>query len=267
MHYMCKIGLQDSWVQACDVTRDSSFVASGGLDRTISIFEIYKRNGRELPKRSESFILNDFPSTATINCIKFLEQKCERVIGGSSDGIIRLWDIQKRKIIQKFSIKGDYKSNSVKCISLFDKDTFLSGDEKGNISLWDIRTDQCVLKYENVHEDGVSKIGLFPNRNMFLSGGNDFTCKLIELRSKKILQTFDCDVAVTDLAIMPAGSHFAMIGGTQLCIFNMFTGKMTNRILRREAHNTSISICGNEGEKLLVVGDSMSNLIVYGKQN
>lgn len=101
----------------------------------------------------------------------------QRVITGSNDGSIRVWDLESgAEIGDRWQVEG--YPISVKSIALSPNGIALaSGYENGTVTLWDIGTGKVIVKW-NGHTDKVRSMCWSPDGERVVSGSDDGTARV-----------------------------------------------------------------------------------------
>ena len=113
---------------------------------------------------------------------------------GSSDQIIKVWDIINKNEKAIYNLKG-HKS-TIFCLSEIKNNQLLSGSGDKTIRLWDLLTQRCLLILNN-DDSKVNCIVPLKDNNFFLVGGDDNTIKIWNLNSQyipSVLVGHDCTV-------------------------------------------------------------------------
>ncbi len=102
------------------------------------------------------------------------KERC--VTCGARDRTLRVW-----KIIEASQLvfKAEDIEGSLDCVALLDEDHFVSGSEKGTISIWHVGHKRPLVSYSDAHrhEDGTSgsitALATVPMTDLFVSGSNN----------------------------------------------------------------------------------------------
>lgn len=105
-----------------------------------------------------------------------------KIVSGSSDELIRLWDVSKGNVLREFSGSGMKVVNSV-AYSPDDKHV-LSGSEDGDIRMWDAENSEISPKIFRGHTGGVSSISYSPDGTHFVSGSWDGTVRIWDIKGE-----------------------------------------------------------------------------------
>ena len=82
-----------------------------------------------------------------INCLAILHDKS--IVSGSDDGIVRVWDVDTEKCLQK--LKGH--TGSVNCLTVLQNGYIVSGSDDSTIRIWDADTGKCLNILEAAEVD------------------------------------------------------------------------------------------------------------------
>ncbi len=124
------------------------------------------------------------------------------IVGGSKDGVVRLWDISGNPIGQPFQgHKGDVNSVAVSPDSKF----IVSGGADGKVRLWE-RSGNPIGQPFNGHKGRVWSVAFSPDGQTIVSGGADGKVRLWERSGEAIGQPFNGhELAVNQVAFSPNG--------------------------------------------------------------
>ena len=116
-----------------------------------------------------------------------------------------MWDIHKHNVISSFlDHSQDCTAISVK---RDDENIFLSASVDTSIKLWDIRTKKCVGDFM-YHDADVTCIEWFPNNYSFISGSEDSSCILLDIKAYKPVNIYaddDITSGVTSVSLSNSG--------------------------------------------------------------
>ncbi|KAF5897045.1 guanine nucleotide-binding protein G(I)/G(S)/G(T) subunit beta-3-like, partial [Clarias magur] len=172
------VPLKSSWVMTCGYSPSGNLVASGGLDNMCTIYNL-KTPVVKIVKELDAH-------TGYLSCARFLNDN--EILTSSGDTTCALWDIEsgKQKTVYLNHV-GDCM-----CLSLSpDMNTFISGacDSMG-------------------HTSDVNAIAFLNNGNAFVTGSDDCTLKMFDIRSDQEVLTYEdgqMNSAVTSLALSMSG--------------------------------------------------------------
>ncbi|OMJ74070.1 hypothetical protein SteCoe_27089 [Stentor coeruleus] len=120
-----------------------------------------------------------------VKCVA-LSRNCEFAVSGSSEKIIRIWDIKQN--IQSNILTGH--SYGILCVGITNNmKIIISGSEDKSIKLWNAG-DKKMIESLHGHRDKVNSLAIFPDDSKFVSGSADFNIILWDLKNKKSIRSF-----------------------------------------------------------------------------
>jgi WD40 repeat protein len=151
------------WVVSVAFAGDGKVALSGGLDKSIKLWEI--ASGRLL----RTFSLKN----VVLSSVCFSPDGW-RVLSAGSDGIVRGWDTFTGQ--ELFRLVGH--TDAVSCVAVSpDGDRAASAGHDGTVRVWDIRLKKELRRFEG-HAGNVLCTCFTPDNNAVLSGGEDGTVRL-----------------------------------------------------------------------------------------
>ena len=145
--------------------------------------------------------------TATAWATRLLK---DRLLLGSSDGPIKVWDIGGSTPVALMDLEG----HTLDIWSIDASDTSnvaLSGSWDKSVRLWDLRTGQCVRVMEG-HSHEVTSVSMDSACKTAVSGSADKTVKLWDLGSGRCIETYNHGQHVQDVMMHESGSSFLASG-------------------------------------------------------
>ncbi len=121
-----------------------------------------------------------------------------RVISGSSDGTVRVWDLESGELLLTLEGHG----GTVWAVAVTpDGRRAISGSEDGTVEVWDLDSGELLLTLEG-HGGPVRGVAVTPDGRRAISGSDDRTVKLWDLQSGELLLTLEGhEVWVTAVAV------------------------------------------------------------------
>ncbi|KAG0234464.1 hypothetical protein BGW41_001137 [Actinomortierella wolfii] len=157
------IGTHGDYVKTLAYAPFAGWVASGGLDRTVNVWDM--REGRADP-------IATIPETSSKASIYALACNPTGSIlaTGSPEKVIRVWDPRSGKRITKFTGHTD----NIRALLVSESgDTILSASSDTTIKLWSLTAQRCITTF-TMHADSVwSLFSDHPRLETFYSGSKD----------------------------------------------------------------------------------------------
>ncbi|CAL9737298.1 guanine nucleotide-binding protein subunit beta [Monosporozyma servazzii] len=174
------IPLDSQWVLSCAISPSGGLVASAGLNNNCTVYKVSREN------RVQQNIISIFKGhTGYVSSIDFLDES--QILTASGDMTCALWDIPKAKRVREYADHlGDVLSLSLPP-NTNNSNIFASCGSDGYLYIWDTRTQSNVQSFF-VSDSDVSTVKFFHDENAVLTGSDDGTINMFDLRS-------DCSLA------------------------------------------------------------------------
>ncbi|KAG0023247.1 hypothetical protein BGZ80_009982 [Entomortierella chlamydospora] len=160
------IGTHGDYVKTLAYASGPGWVASGGLDKTVNIWDI--KEGRS----GQFASLGSIPETSSKASIYALACNPSGTVlaTGSPEKIIRVWDPRSGQRITKFAGHTDI----IRALLISESgDTILSASSDTTIKLWSLTAQRCITTF-TMHSDSVwSLYSDHPELATFYGGGKD----------------------------------------------------------------------------------------------
>jgi guanine nucleotide-binding protein G(I)/G(S)/G(T) subunit beta-1 len=232
------ISLQSSWVMATDYSPSGKFVASGGLDNMVSIFEV---------KMEESFAKDANPvelfgHEGYVASCTFLDD--EQILSTSGDSDCTLWDIERRVAKMKFT---DHHAD-VMSASLFggSRDLFVTGSTDTECRLWDIRVGENSVKVFQGHDSDINSVKTLRNGYSFVSGSDDASCRLWDIRTEDYLQVYQDErilCGVTSVDVSYSGRYvFAAYDEGVVRVWDTLSGSLLQDLPHEQSRCSTVRV-------------------------
>ena len=151
-----------------------NFVACGGMDNMLTVYDINNRDASGAAK-----LVNEFAGyEGFLSSCRFLSD--ESVVTGSGDMKIMHWDVPNKTKIQ--SLDGHNGDIAALSLQPQDNQVFLTGSVDRTIRLWDLRTEACQQTFWG-HEADVNSLAFHPSGRNFVTCSEDKTSRLWDIRS------------------------------------------------------------------------------------
>ena len=148
-----------------------------------------------------------------MSCARFVDKN--QVLTSSGDKTCILWDVEKSALIKKF----EGHTGDVECLAMNPQHhtMFVSGSVDSICKVWDTRAekDQIIVNFMQ-HREGtdVNAVGWFPEGKAFVSGGDDKTVRLFDIRAYKQLNLYssgEIEGSVTSVSCSKSG-YYIIVG-------------------------------------------------------
>ncbi|NXM04116.1 NEDD1 protein, partial [Tyrannus savana] len=186
--------------QTCvSLNSSSSYIVSGGLDSTVNIWDLKSRRiYRSLKDHKDE-----------VTCIAY---NCNDgyIASGSLSGEIILHNVTTNLSSTPFGYGSRQPIRHLK-YSSFKKSLLGSVSDSGNVTLWDVNSQNPYHNFENTHKAPASEICFSPvNKLLLVTVGLDKRVILYDTLSKKLLTTIVADFPLTTVDFMPDGTTLAI---------------------------------------------------------
>ena len=185
------LNCQIPWIIACAYGPSllSHVICYGGLDNRCTIVRIPHFSCPDSELVKATFACH----TSFLSCCRFLGGE-QQLLTGSGDGTSILWDVEGEKAEQTFRAVG----TQVTCLDTNPANpwsVFGTGCGDNIARVYDIRSGKCEMMLEG-HVSEINSVKFIPSGDCFITGSDDGTCRLYDLRSDQELQVFTRDSIV-----------------------------------------------------------------------
>ncbi|XP_054845285.1 protein NEDD1 isoform X2 [Eublepharis macularius] len=215
--------------QTCvSLSSNSMYIASGGIDNTVNIWDLkYRKLHRSLKDHRDE-----------ITCVTFNWNDCY-IASGSMSGEIILHSLTTNLSSTPFGHGGTQPIRHLK-YSPFKKALLGSVSDSGTVTLWDVNSQSPYHNFENAHKAPAYEICFSPVSELLLvTVGLDKRIILYDTASKKQLRTLVAESPLTAVDFMPEGTTLA-IGSSRGKIYHYDLRKLTAPVKSVSAHKTSV---------------------------
>jgi len=219
-HKVFVVPLESQWVLTAGISTNGNFVASGGLDNTVSIFPLDEDEA--IPKISAELKGHE----GSISKIRFLTD--DQVLSAAGDATVKQWDAGTETCTRTYN--GHMKD--VSCLAVAQhRNSFITGSLDRSSYLWDSRTGEPVMTFTG-HTADVNCISFFPNDDAFATGSDDGTIRLFDLRGDRTLQIYEQPeeeenwFRILSLAFSSSGKFMYSANHLFCYVWNTLTGEI-----------------------------------------
>ncbi|NXJ06582.1 NEDD1 protein, partial [Odontophorus gujanensis] len=216
--------------QTCvSLSSSSLYVASGGLDSTVNIWDLKSRRvHRSLKDHKDE-----------VTCVAYNWNDCY-IASGSLSGEIILHSVTTNLSSTPFGYNSSQPIRHLK-YSSFKKSLLGSVSDSGNVTLWDVNTQNPYRNFENTHKAPASEICFSPvNELLLVTVGLDKRINLYDTSSKKLLTTIVAEYPLTTVNFMPDGTTLT-IGSSRGRICQYDLRKLTSPVKTVVAHKGCVA--------------------------
>ena len=177
------------------------------------------------------------------------------ILIGFENSLIKFWDL-KEKSTHNFVGPG----SSVYAVSIYNGESFVSGDASGEIRLWSFAAKQCLCIYKG-HGFPVWTIKYAPVGHYFISGGMDKTIRLWATNSQKPLKVLPGHLSDVNVVTFHPSTHFIASGSNDrtVRIWETSSGNCLRIFSGFRAPIASLSLSKNA----LYAGDELGFIKAY----
>ncbi|CUM49636.1 unnamed protein product [Debaryomyces tyrocola] len=230
------ISLENQWVLACAIAPKGESVASGGLDNTLTVYNIKPRNYQYgAHDQYQTSIRSLFKGhKAYISDCDYISN--EKLITASGDMTCIMWDINKGGKVRDFV---DHIGDVLVLAKFSDTQgnpespIFVSGSSDGYAKIWDLRCQFAVQSFPVSNSD-INCIKVFPDNHSFMTGSDDGIIRLFDMRS-------DCELSNYSLS---ANLHKLDLNNLRPPVSRSYPESPTDQISRVESTNSSYDTPG-----------------------
>ncbi|XP_054129824.1 protein NEDD1 isoform X1 [Melozone crissalis] len=186
--------------QTCvGLNSSSSYLVSGGLDNTVNIWNLKsKKIYRSLKEHKDE-----------ITCVAY-NWNDGYIASGSLSGEIILHSVTTNFSSSPFGYGSRQPIRHLK-YSSFKKSLLGTVSDSGNVTLWDVNSQNPYHNFENPHKAPASEICFSPvNELLFVTVGLDKRIIFYDTLGKKLLKTIVADFPLTAVDFMPDGTTLAI---------------------------------------------------------
>lgn len=174
----------------------------------------------------------------------------QTLISGSKDKTIKLWDLEKRKIIR--TLGKNFSGHLNKIVALVispNNQTLLSCDADNSLKIWDVNR---AREIQNISfSAAITCLAISPDGQLFCSGGLEAQLRIRQLKNGQVIRSINNGAGVLSLAFSPDGNLLATGGFNRtIKLWDLSTARA---IYTLEGHLDRVSqvIFSNNGKTLI----------------
>ena len=289
-------------IHAMALTRDGKHLASG-TNKSIQVWDLLSGRRQEIFKQNEEVhalalaLDGRRVVSGTDNAIKVWDLDNKRLIRtieghpGAVRGVkltpdgkqvisfsyansVNVWDLENGRLLK--TIEGHSKSINVVAVSP-DGHQIITGSDDTTIKVWDLESGQLLRTLESQrrllhsfegHSGGVISIALTSNGQQVVSGSNDKTIKVWNLKNGNLIHTLEGHIfPIKAVVITPDGGKIISVSEHTFIVWDLTNGKLIQTIELHIFDNLAISSDGEQAvtefNKTLTVWDLIHKSELY----
>ena len=177
------IPLRSAWVMTAVFSHSGSFVACGGMDNMLTIYDLNNRDGNGMAKMVreitgyEGFLSSArFPDDDTVVTGKHTRsyQPSEINDDGSGSGDMKIMQYKVETGEKLLDLQGHNGDVAALSLNPQDQNTFVTGSVDRTARLWDLRKPGCVQTFWG-HAADVNSVSVHPSGLTFVTCSEDKT--------------------------------------------------------------------------------------------
>ena len=139
------ISLRSKGVMTCAYSPNNQYIASGGTDNLLTIFDVKDIRGWDINEPLKELSAHD----GYISCARFMDNN--QILTSSGDKTCILWDLNKEQIVQRF--QGH--TGDIECLAINPKHEkmFVTGSVDAVCKCWDIREQGLWFLFDSLFND------------------------------------------------------------------------------------------------------------------
>lgn len=149
------------------------------------------------------------------------------IISGSSDGIIKLWDLPTGTHLRTQNIVKGVNSMAISP----NEDYLILGTKRSTLELYQIPTMEKISLYENLKSNARSVV-FSPNGKYLIANSSQTSIKVWDFSSKNIMYTFTYNLGVINSLAVSSDNRYLISGSTDntIKIWTLETGQLLNTL-------------------------------------
>ena len=222
-----------SRILCLNYTSNGRILAAGGGDDPVRLWDA--DTGLELRQCKETWV----------NAMVFSPLDSALITGGAFK-TIRMWEVATGKEVDP-PFRGKHES-AIKSLAITPKGMLASGDQNGAIILWELLTRLEITRFKG-HTGEVNALAFSPNQDLLVSGGNDRSVRIWDVKNAKHLRTIDGRCAVYSVVFLDDKTIASGGDDYLIHIWDAATGKHIKELAGHQ--NTIVSLARTHGKVLI----------------
>ncbi|CAG8447385.1 11020_t:CDS:2 [Ambispora leptoticha] len=195
---------------------------------------------------------------AHIGCIKTVAVGGRYLASGSTDEIIKLYDLKKTKELGSLI----QHQGSITTLQFYNKSHMLSGSDDGNICIWRTKDWEC-LKTMKGHKGRVNSLAIHPSGKIALSVSNDKTVRLWNLMTGRKANSNKIGKEGEIVIWNTTGEQYAILMNNEIDIYSIKNAQVVHKFQQRSRYVCMKFYEHPELGELLVTGSEDKTINVY----
>ena len=231
------------WVHSVAVSSDGKWAASGSGDKTVKTWDLETGECRATLQAHK----------ADVNCIAITPDR-KKIISGSEDSTIRIWDATEGRPI------ANLHHFVLSVAAMSDSRRLLSSGVAGDIKLWDIATEKCLVTLSG-HTGPVTSVAVGSQQDRVVSGSFDKTVRLWNLDTGECLATLEGHSDFVKSVRVSSDGQFAVSGSNDktVKVWDLLTGTCVGTL---EGHQYAVDSVAISPDGSLIASTGFTDLTV-----
>ncbi|CAD8084333.1 unnamed protein product [Paramecium sonneborni] len=200
-------------INAISFTSNSQYLASGGHDSIVRVWDLKKKTIQSQLKGHYSQINSlHWNSSDTL------------IASASNVGDILVHDVSTQIAVSTFNLKGS-KTPGFKAVKFMSKNLLCSGSNDGSVTIFDLNENEFLCNFSQQHTSKVT--GLSFTQSLVCSVGTDQKCYLYSIVDKKVTHTIACENPLNSVAMQ--NDDYSVTVGTLYGQIYVYDIRMTQK--------------------------------------
>ncbi|CAK87730.1 unnamed protein product (macronuclear) [Paramecium tetraurelia] len=200
-------------INAISFTSSSQYLASGGHDSIVRVWDLKK-------KTIQSHLKGHY---SQINSLHW--NSADTLIASASNvGDILVHDVSTQIAVSTFNLKGS-KTPGFKAVKFMSKNLLCSGSNDGSVTIFDLNKNEYQCNFSSQHTSKVT--GLSFTQSLVCSVGTDQKCYLYSIVDKKVTHTIACENPLNSVAMQ--NDDYSVTVGTLYGQIYVYDIRMTQK--------------------------------------